>query len=422
MIKINQVILEEATIRYDYTVSPEYQRYFSTTPYFVRYDRSVEEVPISIAVIPLLANLMPLAWFLGCNVEVDEVDATFCDSLINLKQEFAVHFPKISPTSQLIVGKTVKNTIPGDETALLFSGGLDAFESLTRNLQINPYLVSVFGADIPLTQTHRWDDFRRFNREEEIVDDTRLCYVTSNLQTFYTYHVDLLVDVGWWGKIQHGMALISLVAPLSFMKGIRTVMIASSNTGEVSFGWGSTSETDEKVKWADSRVIHDGFHLRRTQKIENIVAFGKRTGHKIKLRVCYSDYRKGYNCSECPKCLRTMFGLVLEGVDPGDYGFKLPANFLSLVLRNFGDNALMTTGVAYEWKCLQEKARTATDIFPMAVPEQQERALTRFISFDIDAISARNAEKKVAQRRLKHVIINKFPKLFGAYLWLRRKL
>ncbi len=422
MIKVNRVHIQGNSIRYDYSVSPDIARFFTGDKYFVTYDCNVEGVPTGIAVIPLLANLMPIAWFVGFDIEVDEVDATFYQSLIELKKEFAVHFKQIVPGSTLKAAKITQHLIDGDETGLLFSGGLDAFEALTRNLDKKPFLVSVFGADIPLTDTKRWDDFKRFNAQETVIDKGRLCYVTSNLQTFYTYQVDLLVDVGWWGKVQHGMALISLMAPLGFVKGIRTVMISSSNTGEVSFGWGSTSETDEKVKWANSRVIHDGFHLRRTQKIENIVNFAHQTGQKVKLRVCYSEFRKGYNCSQCPKCQRTMLGLVLAGANPNEYGFEVPADFFKRIFQNFGSNALMTTGVAYEWKCLQDKARQTQNAFLVTDASAQQKALDDFVNIPVDEITSRDAGKKVAARRFKHVIINKFPKLFRAYLWLRRKL
>lgn len=423
MIRINDIHIENGTIRYDYTVSKQLQRYFNAkNPFFVEYDADVTSVPKSIAVVPLLANLMPIAWFVGFDIEVDEVDATFYESLTQLKAEFSVHFNDIRQDASLKVKQLVDNTIPGDETALLFSGGLDAFEALTRNIEKNPFLVSVFGADIDLSDTSRWEEFKRFNEEEPIVRQDRLCYVKSNLRTFYTSHVDFLVDVNWWGKIQHGMALISLIAPLSFVKGIKTIRIASSNTGEVNFGWGSTSETDEKVKWADSSVIHDGFQFRRTEKIENIVAFANRTGEKVKLRVCYHDLRTGYNCSECAKCQRTMLGFILDGANPNEYGFTVPPHFYKLIHKNFGSNALMTTGVAYEWKCLQDKAKSGKKPFIISDESAERAAIEAFSKIPVDKVINRNADKKMAVRRMKYAIITKFPKLFNVYLRIRRKL
>ncbi len=425
MFKLHQTTFSQdgKRIDYDYTVSAAISRYFHKKDrYFAAYDRPVNGIPLSVANIPLLANVMPIAWFVGFDIEVDELDHTFYQSLQNLRAEFARHFPQIKNTGQLRVNKLTHNHFDQDNSALLFSGGLDSFESLTRNLDKDPFLVSVLGADIEIPDTRRWADFKRFNAEEKIVNSDKLCYVTSNLRTFYTYEVDLLVNVGWWGKIQHGMALIAIIAPLSYLHGIRTIMIASSNTGEVSFGWGSTSETDEMVQWANMKVIHDGFHLRRTQKIENIVDFAKRTGHHVKLRVCYSEWREGYNCSVCAKCQRTMLGIMLCGANPDDYGFETPPDFYALIGKNFHENAVMTTGVTYEWRCLQDKARQCDDPFVLRDAAFEKAQLESFAALPLDQIVNKNAHQSQASRNLKYVIISKFPRLFRTYLKIRRKL
>jgi len=424
MFKLGKITFSDhgKTIAYHYEVSAAISKYFNkAAPFFAAYDRDVSTVPQSIAVIPLLANIMPIAWFAGFDVYVDELDATFYDSLQQLREEFSKHFPEIKPEVKLHVERLVANAFSENNTALLFSGGLDSFESLTRNLESDPFLVSVRGADIDISDTKRWDDFQRFNNEEKIINDSKLCYVTSNLRKFYTYEADLLVGINWWGKIQHGMALLGLIAPLSYLNGIRNILIASSNTGEVNFGWGSTSETDEKVKWANTNVIHDGFHLRRTEKIQNIVDFAKRTGHYIRLRVCYSDLRVGYNCSVCTKCQRTMLGIILCGENPNDYGFNVPDNFYDLIQKNFGESAMMTTGVAYEWKCLQEKARLSSNPFVIRDAVSEKNNIDTFAALPIDAIISKDAEKKQAKKQMKYRIISRFPKLFDAYLKIRRQ-
>lgn len=407
---------------YQYAYDKSLAKYFSKKEtYYVEYHEDISSLPESINVIPFLANIMPIAWFVGFDVHVKELDETFYHSLQSLKQEFAIHFPQIKADTKLHVGKTVANVLPKEDFALLFSGGLDAFESLTRNLDKNPYLISVLGADIEVEDQKRWNDFKRFNQEEAIINKDRLCYVESNLRTFYTYEVDLLVGVGWWGKIQHGMALLSLIAPLSALYGITTTMIASSNTIEVNFGWGSTSETDEKVRWANQKVIHDGFHLRRTQKIENIVAFAQKTGHQVKLRVCYSEWRTGYNCSRCTKCQRTMLGFILEGANPNDYGFVVPSDFYELILKNFDKDSMMTVGVKYEWKCLQDKAKQIQKPFILKEESVEMTKFSTFANLDIDIVN-KNQHKLQKSREWKFVIINKFPKLFNFYLKLRQKI
>lgn len=410
------------TISYDYEISKSIAKFFNNKEkLFVTYDSDVTAVPQSISVIPLLANVMPIAWFVGFDVYVAELDATFYDSLQNLQVEFSKHFPAIKKDVKLHVKQLVQNTFEADNTALLFSGGLDSFESLTRNLKADPYLISVLGADIDIADTNRWSNFQRFNKEEKILNDNKLCYVTSNLRKFYTYKVDLLVEISWWGRIQHGMALIGLTAPLSYLKGIKTILIASSYTSEVSFGWGSTPETDEKVKWANMKVIHDGFSLRRPDKIQNVVNFAKKMDNYIKLRVCYSELRTGYNCSICVKCQRTMLGIILCGENPNNYGFNVPANLYDLIFKNFGPDSLMTIGAVYEWKCLQDKAKVAKNLFVVKDPISEKHKIDTFAVLPLDAIINKNAEQQLAKKIKKYKIIGKFPKLFHFYLKLRRQ-
>lgn len=425
MLKLEKILFTENgnKIEYQYTYSNAISKYFNKKePFYVHYQINVSQVPKSIAIIPFLASIMPIAWFVGFDVYVDELDETFEKSLKELKEEFQIHFPEIKPLTKLHYSKLVKNTFDKENVALLFSGGLDAFESLTRNIDKNPYLISVHGADIEIQDQKRWTEFVKFNQEERIINKERVCYVQTNIRDFYTYEVDLLVGVGWWGKIQHGMALLSLIAPLSYIYGITTTMIGSSNTGEVSFGWGSTSETDEKVKWANQKVIHDGFEFRRTQKVENIIKFAQKTGEKVKLRVCYSELRDGYNCNQCPKCQRTMFSFLLEGVTPNDYGFQIPSNFYDLILNNFKADAVMTVGIKYEWKCLQEKAKIISKPFIITNEKEELAKFNTFVNINLDEIVNKNEDKIQKQNQLKFILISKFPKLFKLYMKIRRKI
>ncbi|CAM1350615.1 hypothetical protein [Tenacibaculum crassostreae] len=425
MFTINKINFKNQgrTISYDYDIDYSILKYFNNKEsFYVTYQEDVSSLPESINIIPLLANIIPIAWFVGFDVYVDELDETFYKSLQNLKEEFLIHFPQIKLKSNLYVNSLVKNMIPGNNKGLLFSGGLDSFESLTRNIDFNPYLISVLGADIEINDKRRWSDFKKFNNEEKIINTKRLLYVESNLRTFYTYKVDLLVGVSWWGKIQHGMALITLIAPLSVLYGIKTVLIASSNTGEVSFGWGSTFETDEKVKWADQQTVHDGFHLRRTEKIQKIVDFANRKKNYINLRVCYSEWREGYNCSKCTKCQRTILGIILCGENPNNYGFDVPGNFYDLIFENFQHNTKMTIGVSYEWRCLQEKATQVCSPFIIENEHLEKIKIKTFSNLEIQDDINKENENTQKLDQIKFILINKFKFVFKYYLQMRKKL
>lgn len=421
--RLTDIVLSEnnTKILYQYEVSDKIKKYFNlNNKYYVKYDKDVSTTPKSIIVIPLLANIMPISWFVGFDVYVDEIDETFFESLQELKKQFSKFHPDKEIKGTLHVDKKIKNTFPENNSSLLFSGGLDSFESLTRNLSKKPYLISIHGADVAIDDIHRWNTFKEFNEKEAILDKSKLLYIESNLRDFYTYKIELLVDLSWWGTVQHGMALLGVIAPLSHKFSIKDINIASSATNEVSYSWGSTPNIDENMKWANTKVTHDGYHLRRTDKIDNVVNFVKHSGTNINLRVCYSELRNGANCNKCHKCQRTMFGLILSGANPEEYGFETPDNLYDLIIKNFGEEAVMTKGLKYQWTCLQDKARESLSTFYVLKDKESElKSIESFIDLNLDEIVNKNAKKVKSEKKIKFILRNKLPFFYNIYKKLR---
>lgn len=423
MFKLNAILIEnEGTkIVYDYTISKSISKYFNIDKkLYTAYDKDVSETPLSIAVIPLLANIMPISWFTGFDVYVDELDETFYNSLKELRVQFEKHHPKIKNQGKLIFNTLVSNKNNGNNSILLFSGGLDSFESLTRNYDVNPYLVPIHGADVEIEDKRRWNQFKTFNEKEPIIDQSRLTYIESNLRDFYTYKVDLLIEnIGWWGEIQHGMALLGVLAPLSNLLNVTNIYIASSNTKEVDFSWGSRPEIDENMNWANIKIIHDGYHLRRPEKIVNVIDFAKKHKENINLRVCYSELRNGANCNICPKCQRTILGIILAGDNPANYGLQIPDNFYDLLLSNFEGNIIMSRGLEYEWWCLQEKVKENKPFFVINNLEEEKVFLKRFQDLNLKDIINLNLQKKTKINRMKFILRKKFSGIYQLYKSIR---
>ena len=419
MLTLNKIIFEDGgkKIAYSYNLAPQIKPYFNTgNPFYVVYDQDISNTPLSLAVIPFLANIMPIAWFVGFDVFVDELDETFINSLNILKKQFIKYHPHNNISGELHVKKIVKNEFNGNNTSLLFSGGLDSFDSLTRHYHKKPYLISIHGADVAINDKIRWNEFKKFNAEEDILDLSRLFYIESNLREFYTYKVDLLVDhLGWWGMVQHGMALLGVLAPLTYKYNITDVNIAASATNEITYSWGSSPYIDENMKWANTQVTHDGYQFRRTDKTQNVVDFVNKTGYNIKLRVCFADERTGYNCNKCHKCQRTALSLILCGANPKDYGFNLPDNFYDLIFNNFGDDSIMTKGIKYQWACIQDKAKTTSSFFVLKDELKEKEALKKFAELDLDAIVNKNEASVKQKRKMKFILRQKFPKLYKLY-------
>lgn len=423
MIKLNNILFENEgqKISYEYTVDNKIRSYFNVNkPYYVLYDQDISETPVSLAIIPFLSNIMPISWFVGFDVYIDEIDETFYNSLQILKEQFVKFHPNIDIKGELHVNKITPNEIKGTNTSLLFSGGLDSFDSLTRHYHKNPYLISIHGADVEIEDTVRWNEFKKFNSEEKILDLNRLFYIESNLREFYTYKVDLLVDhLGWWGAVQHGMALLGVLSPLSYKHAITDINIAASATNEISYSWGSSPYIDENMKWANTIITHDGYQFKRTDKTDNVVDFVNKTEYNIKLRVCYADERTGYNCNTCHKCQRTIMSIILANANPNDFGFNVPDNFYDLIFTNFGDDCIMTKGIKYQWTCIQDKASSIDTFFVLKDEQKESEAIKKFIDLDLDDIVNKNATKVKQNKKRKHILRNKFPLLYKVYKKLK---
>lgn len=424
MLTLNNIIFEDdgKKIAYSYHVDHQIKSYFNTNKsFYVLYDQDISNTPLSLAIIPFLSNIMPIAWFVGFDVHIDEIDETFLNSLSVLKEQFIKYHPKNNIKGELHVNKIVKNKLDGNNTSLLFSGGLDSFDSLTRHYHKNPYLISIHGADVAIDDTVRWNEFKKFNAEESILDQTRLFYVESNLREFYTYKVDLLVDgLGWWGMVQHGMALLGVLAPLSYKYNISDINIAASATNEITYSWGSSPYIDENMRWANTVVTHEGYKFRRTEKTQHVVDFVNKTGNNLKLRVCYADERTGYNCNKCHKCQRTALSLILCNANPKDYGFNLPHNFYDLIFKNFGDDCVMTKGIQYQWACIQDLAKSSNAFFILNNEHEEKISIQKFMNLDLDSIVNKNEALVKQKRKIKYILRQKFPKLYNLYKKLKK--
>ncbi|WP_239540645.1 hypothetical protein [Spongiivirga citrea] len=423
MLKLDQIELVENNTRfnYRYTTKSGAAKYFKTTNlFYAKYDRDISSVPESLAVIPFLSNVITIAWFAGFNIYVNEVDEDFYKSIQELRNVFQKWYPNKKLNGELKAKNLVKNTLDKNNTAMLFSGGVDAFATYIRNFEQKPDLITIHGPDIAIEDTKQWFDLKEFIHNEELLSQNSKHTIESNVRDFYTYKVNLLIEnLGWWGKVQHGIALLGLTAPLSWVKGYEYISIASSYTKDVDISWGSTPETDEILSWAGLQVHHDGYELRRQDKVDLIADFSERTGNNFKLRVCYSERRDGFNCSKCEKCYRTILGLVLAGQDPNNFGFNVDGGFYEKMFLTIGEGS-SSKGMNYFWWELKEKAQDTKDPF---IFDDLDTEIKFIKSIAEGQISNKLKTKLVAsnqkRERLKFILRNKLAPLYETYLKLR---
>ncbi|WP_394213536.1 hypothetical protein [Psychrobacter piscatorii] len=107
-------------VLYSYEVSDSIKKFFKE-PFFIDYDVSVEDVPDSILIIPLLANVLPISWLVGFNITVDSLDEQFYQAALEIKKVFIEEFPEISnKQSNIIFSQLERNHAEIKKDAMLF--------------------------------------------------------------------------------------------------------------------------------------------------------------------------------------------------------------------------------------------------------------------------------------------------------------
>lgn len=344
--------IEENKILYNYDVSGPWREAFNVDgiegwyavvgngihEFFIEYNENVEAVPHSIAVIPFLCNVLPIAWLYDAEVIVDELDLDFYNSIEKFKKGYIDMYPTLQFKGKLTFGKLVKNRhsiftnlsypLKRNKAIVLFSGGVDANFTLLNKLDEKPFLVTLWGSDLFFKNTDEWEMVSSQNKET--ADRLKLPYssIKTSFRLFINYKVldERFVKVSgassWWHGFQHGIGIISHTAPLAWMYRIKRVYISSSYSykdGDIKCA--SYPTIDNELRFCGSEVIHYDFNVTRQEKVESICRIANERGLKVNLRVCW-QHAKGTNCCRCEKCVRTILAIQAEGYDPNDFGFR----------------------------------------------------------------------------------------------------
>ncbi len=315
------------TITYSFSVTDGLQKYFSGKPFWIEYPIEISSVPDAIAAVPFVCSILPIMWLTDCELIVPELDKAFCECIPNVRKGYETMFPESTFGGKLIVQKIVEcDRSAGEGCVAFFSGGLDATQTLVSHFDEKPHLVSIWGSDIKFDNKEGWqavhsgiaDTCERFSLNDIVIRSTFREF--DNERVLDNVFSAQLKD-GWWHGVKHSVGLLGHAAPYVYINNISTVYIASTNCAlDGPVRCASNPLTDNHVRFADAKVIHDGFEFSRQDKAHNIVDFVQKTGNKVFLHVCWES-SQGSNCCRCEKCYRTMANLLAEGADPTLYGF-----------------------------------------------------------------------------------------------------
>lgn len=347
--KINRV--GENRFEYAYSVEGEWSIYFeASNAMWVEYSKKVSYIPDSIAVLPLIGNVIILASLMNAEIYVDEIDKDFYECTEKFIQGFDNLMPehvKFKHSDIIHANKIVPNPLSQtlkEENLVFFSGGVDATLSLINHLEEKPALVTIWGADIPWDHEEQWNRAIGFNQAVAEKYELDLLTIRSNFRkSLHDDHVNdytvKLLNDWWWPAFHHSIAMMGLTAPLA--GGTRSKLyIGSSYSSKDKKEWGeyilaSDPQIDNYVRFCGCQVVHDGYEFSRYDKIERICKFYKEEKEKPFLRVCYHA-DTGANCGVCEKCSLSIMAILLAGGNPREYGFyyqeeEFSANFARAV-------------------------------------------------------------------------------------------
>jgi hypothetical protein len=425
MMRLHKIQYENGgkRIRYQYSIESNIARFFRDELLYVDYGNTdVSKVPYSMAIIPFLGNMLPISWFIGFEIHVEEMDEDFYYSAELLKTRFVEHYPQIiSDKSKLHYKKLVQNKVQTGRPALLFSGGVDSLASYVKHRQEHPHLVTIRGADIRLEDAAQFNILKTAVVDNKWIEKEEKHFIESNVRDFYTYRINLLFDdFDWWGRVQHGLSMISLIAPLSYLYGIDQVYMAASSTAECQIFWGSAPQVDNNIRWANVKVQHDSYDINRADKVNMLVQEARSSGIDVQLKVCYSNRHSSLNCSHCEKCLRTIMLIICSGGDPNLFGFSTSASVYDEVLHKLA-RGYYSNVMQYVWGVVGERIGKSTDPFVFKDEKEEKNKL--------EAIRAKireNGEKAYVNiprfTKLRYRIQLLFPRLLSNGVAMYRKI
>ena len=310
-------------------------RLFLSEQFFATYNVDIKAVPEALGLIPVTANLAPIAWALDAELVLPSGDTGFLNSLNQVKDGLRQMYPEMAWEGTISPREVVdcSSEYVGTNVAMLYSGGVDSLATLLDHKDEKPMLVTVWGADLALDREEGWKTIRENTLTVAQKHGLPAAFVKSNFRTFFdeeklSAKFARYVST-WWSGVQHGLGLLGLCAPLSYAHGLRSLYIASSQWPGYPSPWGSDPLIDNRVRWGGTRCFHDGYHLSRQRKISKLADY-LNTGGKLDVRACYGS-ADGTNCSRCEKCCRTMVGLMVAGINPEDNGFNMTPATLSYI-------------------------------------------------------------------------------------------
>lgn len=295
-IRVENIVKEENSIVVKFSCSDGLKRFFPLSEFVVEYSVDVADTPDSLAVIPFVCNVLPIVWLTDSTLFLPDFDSAFVQGLPAIKEAYQEMHPSMPFKGSVHTTRITDNInlqYSGSNTAAFFSGGADAFATLIDHATESPMLITLWGADIKLSDTEGWNRVIDHARQTALDFGTESLWIKSNFRSFLNEgELDSLVRSsgdGWWHGFQHGIGLIGHAAPLVWAKGLGTLYIAASRSAghPGNSPCASVPAIDNNVQMSACRTVHDQYEFDRIDKIQHIVDYVTLTNLPISLRTCW---------------------------------------------------------------------------------------------------------------------------------------
>lgn len=325
--EIKEISVCKNTVYYYYFIEGDWKKYFRPKYKLeISYSVDIAAVPKSVLAIPLLCNVLPIAWLCDAEVCTKVVDKNFYEHLEQVKDGYRKMYPMLSFGGRIRAEIEDNFPVQHNESACFFSGGVDAYTTLFRHMEEHPVLMTIWGADIKLTDEKGWQKVKtHMMHTAERYGLDAICIKSNFRQVINESALGTLVKDsgdGWWHGYQCGIGLIGHAAPAAYQYGLQSVYIASTFSEKMKGKYTSASDPtiDNYIHYCGCRTVHDGYELDRQEKVRYLISQKKEYGRNYDLRVCWESSGGG-NCCRCEKCYRTILEIVSEGGNPNECGF-----------------------------------------------------------------------------------------------------
>lgn len=189
---------------------------------------------------------------------------------------------------------------PGKETFCFFSGGVDSFYTLLRNIDRIDAAVYVHGFDVDVEDAELRSLVAGSLRRTMAALGKELIELETDLRAMSDPHVT------WPAYVSSGLATVAHVLSPRFNRALIAGTLAYHELQPLA----SHPMTDPLLSSDLVTIEHHGCDATRHEKVAFIA---RHPQAQQNLRVCWENPDGDFNCGRCEKCVRTMLGLEALG-------------------------------------------------------------------------------------------------------------